>query len=506
MQQDQETNRRLVIRQRREEALKQLSATGGFPDSSASSGKQYPAPSPGPGANPVRIQHGSVGLPVLNIDNLLYFPLVTTLPANNTSACFNFIGIVLSISEIETSQNTGDLSRKLVVVDESTWKGTGYNKRSVTIQCFTNNKHENILGEAQPGDVIILRGIRVRLHNNALQYLGASLEYWSWEIVDGDRIKFSRSSKRAEHQLSIAEIEYCNNLKTWWQNIDQDDISTASNMKHKLIQELKQYTSGNGHYFDCTIEVIHIVIGHGNGPSCLYVTDYTHNTMARPETASWCPITLKDKILQIAMWDSAKGEATQMETGCFYSLKNVKIMACEGKMNEDKKIKKLDVDELERHPHLVSLLRRRKEAKSAAADSKYLLQDAGLDNPFQCTAEVLSISEKADKFYLYITDYTARSDLCTVFVSTALVIPDDMVIRVTMRDRMAISASSITSGDFVTLHNLCLTQLSNGKVHGVMEKGASIARLGPEMADYIELDQRKKGLRLIRRRGGGSKN
>lgn len=105
------------------------------------------------------------------------------------------------------------------------------------------------------------------------------------------------------------------------------------------------------------IQVIHIVIGHGNGPSCLYVTDYTHNTMARPETASWCPITLKDKILQIAMWDSAKGEATQMETGCFYSLKNVKIMACEGKMNEDKKIKKLDVDELERHPHLVSLLR-----------------------------------------------------------------------------------------------------------------------------------------------------
>lgn len=103
--------------------------------------------------------------------------------------------------------------------------------------------------------------------------------------------------------------------------------------------------------------------------------------------------------------------------------------------------------------------------------------------------QVLSISEKADKFYLYITDYTARSDLCTVFVSTALVIPDDMVIRVTMRDRMAISASSITSGDFVTLHNLCLTQLSNGKVHGVMEKGASIARLGPEMADYIELDQ-----------------
>lgn len=97
--------------------------------------------------------------------------------------------------------------------------------------------------------------LQVRLHNNALQYLGASLEYWSWEIVDGDRIKFSRSSKRAEHQLSIAEIEYCNNLKTWWQNIDQDDISTASNMKHKLIQELKQYTSGNGHYFDCTIEV-----------------------------------------------------------------------------------------------------------------------------------------------------------------------------------------------------------------------------------------------------------
>ena len=94
---------------------------------------------------------------------------------------------------------------------------------------------------------------------------------------------------------------------------------------------------------------------------CLYVTDYTKNPSIMPVQQNWCPAALAPYALRLEMWDEAAKAAREMHPHEFYTLSNVRMRVSpsghyEAKLVEERKIKKLDEDELEAHPRLAELL------------------------------------------------------------------------------------------------------------------------------------------------------
>lgn len=93
----------------------------------------------------------------------------------------------------------------------------------------------------------------------------------------------------------------------------------------------------------------------------LYVTDYTHNDAVSPVHASWCVPALADFVFKIELWKEAAGKGPTIQSGEFYTLKNVRIKESsggywEGSFSEVDKLKKLDVEEIDEAPHLRELL------------------------------------------------------------------------------------------------------------------------------------------------------
>lgn len=97
-----------------------------------------------------------------------------------------------------------------------------------------------------------------------------------------------------------------------------------------------------------------------NGVYSLYVTDYTRNECITPVQAPWCHPKLQDNVLKVEMWEEAAELGAKMTAGDYFSMGNVRMKVSSGGYVEgtisDRKIRRLDVDELEHEPHLADLL------------------------------------------------------------------------------------------------------------------------------------------------------
>ncbi len=75
---------------------------------------------------------------------------------------------------------------------------------------------------------------------------------------------------------------------------------------------------------------------------------------------------------------------------------------------------------------------------------------------------MVHISPKDDFTYIYVTDYTARTDLVPVSASIASSTLADRVVRVELRDAQVDSAKNLEAGDFVAVRNLRLRPSGGG--------------------------------------------
>lgn len=166
------------------------------------------------------------------------------------------------------------------------------------------------------------------------------------------------------------------------------------------------------------LQVLHGHENNNNHVYSVYVTDYTRNEFLMPMSAAWCPPTLAPYVMRLEMWGAAAEAAREMQPHEFYAIDNVKMRVSaggywEGKFVESRKMRKLDVDELEGEPHLTELLeyvarrhstsllytdlesRRRKKKWEEDAEEvtahkfpHQLIAEAQLDAHFCCTVEV----------------------------------------------------------------------------------------------------------------------
>lgn len=94
----------------------------------------------------------------------------------------------------------------------------------------------------------------------------------------------------------------------------------------------------------------------------MFVTDYTRHPAVSPTQGEWCPLPLVPFVLRIEMWDSSAEVGPKMQTGEYYSIRNLRTRIgaggfLEGKTQEGEKITKLDEDQLENQPRLSDLLK-----------------------------------------------------------------------------------------------------------------------------------------------------
>ena len=68
------------------------------------------------------------------------------------------------------------------------------------------------------------------------------------------------------------------------------------------------------------------------------------------------------------------------------------------------------------------------------------------------------MSHKDDRVYIYVTDYTSRSDLAPIYIDppTDVSVPTNSVVKVLLLDGQATTAKTLEPGDFVSVRNLRL--------------------------------------------------
>ena len=72
--------------------------------------------------------------------------------------------------------------------------------------------------------------------------------------------------------------------------------------------------------------------------------------------------------------------------------------------------------------------------------------------------QIISMSHKDDRVYIYVTDYTSRSDLAPIYIDppTDVSVPTNSVVKVLLLDGQATTAKTLEPGDFVSVRNLRL--------------------------------------------------
>lgn len=71
--------------------------------------------------------------------------------------------------------------------------------------------------------------------------------------------------------------------------------------------------------------------------------------------------------------------------------------------------------------------------------------------------QIVHKSDKDDKVYLYVTDYTSRRDLApTCLASSRINVPDDSIVKVLLLDEQAKTAKGLRPLDYISLRNLNL--------------------------------------------------
>ncbi|KAI0748478.1 hypothetical protein C8Q80DRAFT_1104088 [Daedaleopsis nitida] len=417
----------------------------------------------------------------------------------------HIVGIVSSVSPPTETKN-GDFMARFALFDPSNFATSGLN-----VTLF--EKSLKALPQVNMGDVLLLQHVAVD-NFSAFCAVGASYRPWRWasfNVKTGMVSSAPQDTTALRHiKLEKSELHHCLLLGDWWRDVSSTAISFGTGIdtsvpitnkrtrQHKLMSEA-QFEE----YFDCTVEILH---GTQNDNSVhnvykIYVTDYTRNQFASPTQGSWCPPKLAEVVVPVELWESSTALGPTMQAGEFYSIRNIKLRMggggyVEGKMVEAEKITKLDEDELENRPHLVALLRRKREWEAIAKTSggihefpHQLIEEVEENHHFCCTAEVVHISGKDDYLYLYITDYTMRSDLVPVSAVIASGVLVDRVVRISVYDAQVDTAKSLEAGDFIAIRNLRLRPSGNenrlcGRLGGDQRL---ITKLNPKAAGNPEL-------------------
>ncbi|KAI0333614.1 hypothetical protein GY45DRAFT_1297126 [Cubamyces sp. BRFM 1775] len=380
----------------------------------------------------------------------------------------NVMGVVESPGVIMITR-TQEFSLKVVLYDP-----TNYGTSGLRVTLF--DKSEMGLPKVDSGDILMLRSIQADSFSGGWA-VGPSFKGWQWAVY---RVKTGiLSSAPADtcalrhFQTEEEELKFSLRLGDWWREVSSNamtfDISSRRRMRpHKTIAEAE-----NEEYFDCTVEVLQ-GFQNENGVYTVFVTDYTRNSNVCPTQGEWCPARVAPYVLRIEMWDSSAEVAPKMQSGEYYSIRNLRTKISgggflEGKMQEGDKITKLDEDNLENFPRLAEMLKRKAEWEAEMNSTggvhefpHQLIEEAEENHHFKCTVEVVHISPKDDFTYMYVTDYTARNDLVPVSASIAPATLANRVVRIELRNSQVETARSLEAGDFVAITNLRLWPSGGG--------------------------------------------
>lgn len=272
-----------------------------------------------------------------------------------------------------------------------------------------------------------------------------------------------------------------------------------------------------------------------NGVYTLFVTDYTRNNSIVPVEKDMWPKQLCDKVLKFELFAPAaeKGPAIAERKG-YYFFGNCRMKVSTGgyweaTWSQINKMRRLDEDELEAEPHLAELLKwvhdyfnrrpdieyctgakrnsmlwsqrtpmnshtsglmRSKKSGFSVAQSRYDLSryiGGGVLTKF---AQVLHVSPKDERTYLYVTDYTSRTDLAVVDMSAPIFQGlQDRVVKIALFNGQATTGNNLAPGDLVLIRNLRLksfggTKKLSGRLGG---DARLINKLQAKTANNLEL-------------------
>ncbi|OJT02538.1 hypothetical protein TRAPUB_6955 [Trametes pubescens] len=384
----------------------------------------------------------------------------------------HIIGVVDSAGVL-TQTKKQEFMFRLVLYDP-----TNYGFSGLTVTLF--EKAQKALPTVEAGDVLMLRAIQIDRFNNTQCATGPSFKGWQWAVfhVKSGMLSTAPADACASRHFKPeeSELKFSIRLGDWWRNVSSNATSFAPDIslggrrgrEHKLIAD-----ATSDEYFDTTVEVLH-GLRNDNGVYSVFVTDYTRHPAVSPTQGEWCPPRLAPYVLRIELWDSSAEVGPTMQAGEYYSIRNLRSRIggggyLESKMQEGDKIVKLDEDQLENQPRLAALLKRKRdwETEMNATGGVHefphkLIEEAEENCHFKCTVEVVHISPKDDFTYIYVTDYTARTDLVPVSASIASSTLADRVVRVELRDAQVDIAKNLEAGDFVAVRNLRLRPSGGG--------------------------------------------
>ncbi|KAI0672845.1 hypothetical protein C8Q78DRAFT_1021641 [Trametes maxima] len=455
-------------------------------------------------ADPSGVQEHAAGadpLECLRQGCVSEYATYTPLAQAHTLSTLHIMGIVDSPGTGMQTKNA-EFMRRLNLYDP-----TNYGTSGLSVTLF--DKFENGLPKPEAGDVLLLRAVQNDQFKGGW-IVGASFKGWQWAVF---HVKTGMLSSAPTDTCAMrhfkpeaSEVQFSIRLGDWWREVSSTSIAFDAPRRgrvHKSISEAM-----HEEYFDCTVEVLH-GLQNENGVYSVFVTDYTRNSNVSPTQGEWCPPRLVPYVLRIEMWDSSARVGPTMQAGEYYSIRNLRTRISsggylEGKMQEGEKIAQLDEDQLENHPRLAELLKRKTqwEAEMNATGGVYefphqLIEEAKENCHFKCTVEVVQISPKDNFTYLYVTDYTARTDLVPVSASIAPSVLADCVVRVELRDSQVDTARNLEPGDYIAIRNLRLRPSGGGPLLSGRLGGDQrlITRLNPKPngnADLRALLSRKE--------------
>ncbi|KAI0647426.1 hypothetical protein C8Q79DRAFT_1118413 [Trametes meyenii] len=421
------------------------------------------------------------------------FVTYTPLAQAQSHGTLHIMGIADASGKDMQTKN-GEFMKRLTLYDPSNYGTSGL---SVTLF----DKSEKGLPKLEAGDVLLLRTVQLDQFRGGW-VVGASYKGWQWAVFHVKTGMLSSAPAdicaMRHFKPEASEVQFSIRLGDWWREVASTSVTFYTPHRGRIHKPISEAT--HEEYFDCTVEVLH-GLRNENGVYSVFVTDYTRNSNVSPTQGEWCPTRLVPYVLRIEMWDSSALVGPTMQAGEYYSIRNLRTRISnggylEGKMQEGEKITLLDSDHLENHPRLADLLKRKTEweAEMNATGGVHefphqLLEEAKENCHFKCTAEVVYVSPKDDCIYLYVTDYTARTDLVPVSASVAPAMLADRVVRVELRDSQVDTARNLEPGDYIAIRNLRLRPSGGGTLLSGRLGGDQrlITKLNPKASGNADL-------------------
>ncbi|KAI0782207.1 hypothetical protein C8Q75DRAFT_811788 [Abortiporus biennis] len=394
----------------------------------------------------------------------------TPLSDLNQNGEFNVIGVISFVNPVIKRTSSGDFSVQIKLVDPSNW---GI-RNGFSVTFFSKSQDE--CRKHVVGRVMLFRGLRVSADGPTNGSCPSYKHIWRMLDPESGRTAVPMDpvpdKSRYGEFPTDDEVGHMMNLSDWWKKEKEKEVDmrpatpslpSSFNRQHRLIKDVGPYVEPQG-YFDCTVEILKVF--KWDEFYFVYVTDYTHNENLPVEQGDWCEETLRDKVLRIEFRDGAIEVAKNMKVGEFYKINNARIRVSngggwEGKFVEGKKITKMNPNELDAWPEFTQLLQRKGEwakSKSSSPFDHRLFKEVEVGKHFHCTVEVLDISIDADETlgYIYVTDYTPRSDLGSVLIDSKPIAENRDIVKILVKDRQLEAVKELSAGDFISIKNLHL--------------------------------------------------